>query len=87
MVDDGKGPQVKIPTILISHEVGVIMTDFIVNKSAIISMVVSFETSKRKVADVSIWMNSNDRKSYMIIRGLEPYLSRINESSNFVFIF
>lgn len=22
MVDDGKGPQVKIPTILISHEVG-----------------------------------------------------------------
>lgn len=32
MVDDGKGPQVKIPTILINHEVGLIITDFIVNK-------------------------------------------------------
>ncbi len=78
MVDDGKGPQVKIPTILISHEVGLIITDFIVNKTAAVSLVVNFETSKKKVADVTLWMNSQDRKSYMLIRSLEPYLARIN---------
>lgn len=78
MVDDGKGPQVKIPTILINHEVGEMITDFIINKKQPVSLVVSFETSKKPIADVTLWMNSNDRKSYILIRDLEPYLSRIS---------
>lgn len=78
MVDDGKGPQVKIPTILISHEVGEIITDFIINKKQNVSLVVSFETFKKPVADVTLWMKSYDRKSYVLIRDLDPYLSRIS---------
>lgn len=78
MVDDGKGPQVKIPTILISHEVGEIITDFIINKKQNVSLVVSFETFKKPAADVTLWMKSYDRKSYVLIRDLDPYLSRIS---------
>jgi len=44
MVDDGKGPQVKIPTILISQEVGAIITDFITTKNKSVSLLVNFET-------------------------------------------
>ncbi len=42
MVDDGKGSQVKIPTILINHEVGEFINDFILNKKKQVSLVVIF---------------------------------------------
>ena len=42
MIDDGKGPQVKIPTILIDHEVGALITDYIINKTATVSLVINF---------------------------------------------
>ena len=41
MVDDGKGSQVKIPTILINH-VGEFINDFILNKKKQVSLVVIF---------------------------------------------
>lgn len=77
MVDDGKGPQVTIPTILISHEVGKMITDTIILNKTKVTVVVNFETYKKAVADVTIWMSSYDRKSYVLIRELEPYLNRI----------
>lgn len=70
MVDDGKGPQVKIPTILINHEVGELITDYILNKKQAVSLVVNFETFKKPIADVTLWMSSYDRKSYILIRDL-----------------
>lgn len=50
MVDDGKGPQVKIPTILITHGVGEMITDTILNKKQTVSLVVEFQTFKKPVA-------------------------------------
>lgn len=81
MVDDGKGSQVKIPTILISHEVGELITDFITKKNKSVSLLVSFETFKKKKADVTIWMSAYDRKSYILVRQLQPYFKRISYDS------
>ena len=42
LVDDGRGPQVKIPTIFIDHELGELIHQFTLDKNATVSMVVSF---------------------------------------------
>lgn len=68
MVDDGKGPQVTIPTILISHEAGKLITDSILLNKAKVTLVINFETFKKPVADVTLWMSSYDRKSYVLVR-------------------
>lgn len=81
MVDDGKGPQVKIPTILISHEVGELITSYAINEKKNVTVIVKFETNRKPIADVHIWMSAFDRKSYILVRNLEPYLQRINSSS------
>ena len=86
MVDDGKGPQVKIPTVLISHSVGELITSYVLSEKKNVTVIVNFETNKRKVADVTIWMSAFDRKSYILIRNLEPFLMRINSSSTLQYI-
>lgn len=42
MVDDGKGPQVTIPTILISHDAGKLITDAILLNKAKVTLVINF---------------------------------------------
>jgi len=47
MVDDGKGPQVRIPTVLITHEVGVLISDYVLNRNKNVTILVNFETYKK----------------------------------------
>jgi hypothetical protein len=80
MVDDGKGPQVKIPTILISNEVGDMIINYMNNNNKNVSISVSFDTYKRDEVEVSLWMSAFDRRSYMLVRELDPYFMRIQKS-------
>jgi hypothetical protein len=83
MADDGKGPRVKSPTVMVCHDVGVLITEAIISQKKTVSVVVTFETYKKSKAQVMIWMSSLNRKSYVFIRELEPYIARIMGSGTF----
>ena len=44
-----------------------------------VQIVVNFETHHRPLANVDLWIDSNDRSSYILARQLEPYFDRIKE--------
>lgn len=67
LVDDGRGPQVKIPTIFITEQLGEMIESYVI-KGKKVNIAFRFDTHEEQKADVTIWMNSFDRKSYMLIR-------------------
>ena len=77
LVDDGRGPQVHIPTIFIEEELGELITTYIIEKKTSVSVIVNFETKHQNKANIDLWLDSNDRSSYILVRQLQPFLQRI----------
>jgi len=76
MVDDGRGAQVHIPTILISEKDGEEILQALKTSSVVIS--VTFELTVREKSTLSVWLDITEHKNFVFLRQLQPYLNKIS---------
>lgn len=81
MIDDGRGGQVKIPTVLISLEDGQHIFDAIRSGSVIVSVLFSVE--KREKADLQIWVDITEHQNFIFLRKLNSFYNKIKKHSTF----
>jgi PA domain len=75
MMDDGKGAQVSIPTVLIGEEDGLALLEFF--KQGGVVMSVTFQVPVRSVADLQLWLDITDHKNFIFLRKLQPFYEKI----------
>lgn len=79
MVDDGRGTQVKIPTVLISLQDGQHIVDALREGSVVVS--VTFEVQTRAKADLQLWLDISDHQNFVFLRRLQPFITLIRSHS------
>ena len=83
MIDDGKGFQVHIPTILITYlDAAMLVSN--VNKGIEIS--VNFEVIQQNVAEISIWLDITNHKDLVFMRNFRGYFNKLQSFSTFFVI-
>ena len=83
MIDDGKGFQVHIPTILITYlDAAMLVSN--VNKGIEIS--VNFEVIQQNVAEISIWLDITNHKDLVFMRNFRGYFNKLQSFSKFCVI-
>lgn len=80
MVDDGRGSQVHIPTLLINFEDGQEILNSLHSGPVVVS--ISFETVVREKAELTLWLDITDHKNFIFLRNLRPYFNKIKEHGN-----
>lgn len=81
MVDDGRGFQVTIPSILISQEDGqLILTALAANR---VVAVVSFEVVVQSVATLQIWTDISEHSNFVFLRNFLPYYNKIKSHGKY----
>lgn len=81
MIDDGRGSQVHIPTLLINFEDGQeILNSLSSGRPVVVS--VSFDIVVREKAELTLWLDITDHKNFIFLRNLRPYYNKIKEHGN-----
>jgi hypothetical protein len=76
-MDDGKGTQVNIPTVLISEEDGLALLEFFKQGGVVLS--VTFEVPVRSKSDLQLWLDITDHKNFIFLRKLQPFYQKIRD--------
>ncbi len=71
MSDDGTGAKITIPSVFIGELDGEIIMEHSRNSSVILTM--KFETKQSNTANVSLWLDTSVRSSYIMLRDFRPY--------------
>ena len=83
MIDDGKGFQVHIPTILITQSDGEML---VANVDKGIEISVNFEVIQQNVAEISIWLDITNHKDLVFMRNFRGYFNKLQSFSKFCVI-
>jgi hypothetical protein len=84
MVDDGRGFQVTIPSILISHEDGQLILNALEGTKVV--AVVSFDVVVQSVATLQIWTDISQHSNFVFLRNFLPYFNKIKNHGTYQFI-
>ena len=83
MIDDGKGFQVHIPTILITYLDAAMLVS---NVDKGIEISVNFEVVQQNVAEISIWLDITNHKDLVFMRNFRGYFNKLQSFSTFFVI-
>ena len=81
MIDDGKGFQVHIPTILITYLDAAMLVS---NVDKGIEISVNFEVVQQNVAEISIWLDITNHKDLVFMRNFRQYFNKLQSFSKFL---
>ena len=75
MVDDGRGSQVHIPTILLSYEDGEEILKILQQetKKTSVALSIEFQLPKKEKSDLTLWLDIAEHQNFIFLRNLRPY--------------